>query len=403
MRKQSAKSPTTRISISEPAVTAPETKAGAVATKHSAVAQSIRKDIQSGIWAPGERIPSEKVIAKTYGVAYMTARQAVTSLVAEGTLERVGRKGTYLASERAPSDARNLSDSARHSTSTNRFRTTGRDRFVLLIEGGKTSLDPYYLPPIIEAFEQEIKSHGHEMSVYGYSMDVLDGLISKDALVCCVLLSEQDILYTNLLRERGNRVFAINRCNIGSGVPFVAPDNAGGAEAAVEHLVDLGHRRIGFIRGLPGNIDAGDRRHGYLQALSKRGVRPGPEDGNHFIEACGYEVAKRMLSSADLPTAIFCASDLSAIGAMKAIAEAGLSVPRDISVVGFGDFPLAGFLHPGLTTVRLPLAELGATSAREMLKLAQGEVVKETILPCELIVRQTTSPVHVVDAKVQVG
>ena len=98
-----------------------------------------------------------------------------------------------------------------------------------------------------------------------------------------------------------------------------------------------------------------------------------------------------MLAEDDPPSAIFCASDLSAIGAMKAIAEAGLSVPADISVMGFGDFPVAGFLHPGLSTVRLPLGELGLKAGQEILRLAAGEDVRECILPCEVVLRGTTA------------
>ncbi|HWD41174.1 MAG TPA: GntR family transcriptional regulator [Fimbriimonas sp.] len=344
------------------------------ATKHRAVADALREEILNGIWSAGDRIHSEQVIAKRFGVAYMTARQAVSSLVAEGVLERIARKGTFVRQEK-----------------TVQIKPSQRFRFLLLVEGGKTSLDPYYLPPIVEAFEHVIKAHGHQLAIYDYSRAILEGLIARDAPVCCVLLSEPEILYANLLRERGNRVYAINRCIPGGQVPFVAADNAGGAQAAVEHLISLGHERIGFVRGLPNNIDGADRRHGYHQAMWNHELPSGPEEGDHFIEACGYEAAKRMIASSDSPTAIFCASDLSAIGAMKAIAEAGLSVPRDISIVGFGDFPVAGFLHPGLTTVRLPMAELGRIAAREMLKLVRGETLQEKSIPCELVLRDTTA------------
>lgn len=339
------------------------------ARKYTAVADALRREIESGVWAQGERVSSEQDIAKRFGVAYMTARQAVSSLVSAGILERVPRKGTFVA---RPS------------------RPEVRNQFVLLIEGGKASLDPYYLPPIIDAFEQEIKTHGHEVSIYDYSTAILDGLIPRDALICCVLLSKPEVLYANLLRERGNRVYAINRCPPGGPVRFVAPDNVGGARAAVSHLIGLGHRRIGFVRGLPDNIDAAERRQGYLQALGGHGLPVGPEFGDHFVEVSGYDAARRMMAEAEPPTAIFCASDLSAIGAMKALAEAGLSVPGDVSVVGFGDFPVAKFLHPGLTSVRLPLSELGATAAREMLRMAQGQKVEDLYLPCDLIVRDTS-------------
>src|ERR1700722_18948739 len=242
-------------------------KRSSAGTKHSAVSQALLQEIENGVWAAGERIPSEQDIATNYGVAYMTARQAVSSLVADGVLERFGRKGTFVAQRRPNVPSR-------------------RFRFVMLIEGdGKPSLDPYYLPPIIGEFERHIRSHGQDFVMYGYSIAILEQLLAKDDVVCCVLLSEPEILYANLLVDCGKRVYAINRCPTGGRVPFVMPDNEGGARAATEHLINLGHRRIGFIRGLPGNIDAAERQHGYLQAMAKYGLTPGPQEGNHFIES----------------------------------------------------------------------------------------------------------------------
>jgi LacI family transcriptional regulator len=272
----------------------------------------------------------------------------------------------------------------------------------MMIEGdGKTSLDPYYLPPIVDEFEKCVRANGQDFVIYGFRTAVLEELLGHDDVVCCVLLSEPEVLLAHLLMDAGRRVYAINRCPTGSRVPFVMPDNEGGATAATEHLLELGHRRIGFIRGLPGNIDAADRRHGYLRALANYGVAPGPEEGDHFIESVGHDAARKMLASDDPPTAIFCASDLSAIGAMKAAAEASLSVPRDISIMGFGDFPVAGFLNPGLSTVRLPLAELGRAAATEMMKLVSGQEAGRPVLPCELVLRETTeAPRSVVGAKV---
>jgi DNA-binding LacI/PurR family transcriptional regulator len=345
-------------------------------TKHSSVSQALLEEIEKGVWAPGDRIPSEQDIATKYGVAYMTARQAVTSLVLDGVLERIARKGTFVSQKKV-------------GTPTKRYR------FVLLMEGdGKPSLDPYYLPPIIGEFERCIRRQGHEFTLYGYTTAILERLLSPDDILCCVLLSEPEILYANLLADSGYKVYAINRCPAGSRIPFVMPDNEGGAQAATEHLLSLGHRRIGFIRGLPGNIDASERRHGYLQAMANFGVPSGPEGGDHFVESCGHEVATKMLASDNPPTAIFCASDLSAIGAMKAVAEAGLSVPNDISIMGFGDFPMSRFLHPGLSTVRLPLNGLGSTAASEMLKLSANEEVGKTVLTCEVVLRGTTAQVQ---------
>jgi DNA-binding LacI/PurR family transcriptional regulator len=350
-------------------------------TKHSAVTLALLQEIENGVWSAGDRIPSEQDIATKFGVAYMTARQAVSTLVGQGVLVRLGRKGTFVADKKLSQPLK-------------------RFRFVMLIEGdGKPSLDPYYLPPVIGEFERCVRSHGQDFVVYGYSTAILEQLLAKDDIVCCVLLNEPEILYANLLSECNRRVYAINRCPSGSRVPFVMPDNEGGARAATEHLLNLGHRRIGFIRGLSGNIDAAERQRGYFQAMADFGAPPGPVDGNHFIESCGYEAATRMLSGEDPPTAIFCASDLSAIGAMKAVVEAGLSVPQDVSVMGFGDFPVAEFLHPGLSTVRLPLGDLGQTAAREMLRLSEGQKVDISVLPCELVLRDTTAEVSRLTAR----
>jgi DNA-binding LacI/PurR family transcriptional regulator len=348
----------------------------APSTKHGVVAQTLWSEIQSGQWSIGDQIPSEQEIAKRFNVASMTARQAVGLLVAQGTLQRIPRKGTFVASFNPVQEC------------------VQEAKFVLLLEGGKMSLDPFYLPPIIEAFEREIGKAGHRVTISGYSEEGLARQFSKEAIVCCVLMSEEDVLYANLLRERGNRVLAINRCNSIDPPTFVAPDNAGGAQEAVEHLISLGHRKIGFVRGKPGNIDGNDRRFGYLQALLKHSLNPGPEEGDNFIEACGHEATAKMLAGGDPPTAIFCASDLSAIGAMKAVAEAGFAVPRDVSIVGFGDFPLAKFLHPGLTTVHLPLAELGASAAQQVLKIDSGEPAEPVILRCTLVRRETTGPAN---------
>ncbi|HEY3781202.1 MAG TPA: GntR family transcriptional regulator [Fimbriimonadaceae bacterium] len=353
-----------------------KTKRALASTKHSSVSQALLEEIEKGVWAPGDRIPSEQDIATKYGVAYMTARQAVTSLVLDGVLERIARKGTFVSHKKL-------------GTPTKRYR------FVILMEGdGKPSLDPYYLPPIVTELERCIRRHGHDFVMYGYTIAVLERLLAPDDILCCVLLSEPEILYANLLLDCNYKVYGINRCPVGSRVPFVMPDNEGGAQAATEHLLSLGHRRIGFIRGLTGNIDAGERRHGYLQAMANFGIPSGPEGGDHFVESCGHEVATKMLAMDNPPTAIFCASDLSAIGAMKAVAEAGLSVPDDISIMGFGDFPMSRFLHPSLSTVRLPLGELGLTAATEMLRLSANEDVGHTVLPCELVLRGTTAEVR---------
>lgn len=144
-------------------------------------------------------------------------------------------------------------------------------------------------------------------------------------------------------------------------VPAILPAHAQGAETAVEHLIAAGHRRIAFINGESWMVASRDRLRGYKRALKAAGIAFDEElvrSGNWLLSR-GHDCTRDLLAMDDPPTAIFCASDKMAIGAYEAIKEAGLSIPGDISVVGFDDEPTARFLDPPLTTIRVPHEDLG--------------------------------------------
>ncbi|HEY0995919.1 MAG TPA: LacI family DNA-binding transcriptional regulator [Gemmatimonadaceae bacterium] len=152
--------------------------------------------------------------------------------------------------------------------------------------------------------------------------------------------------------------------------PGVASDAAGAGRLAAEHLLDLGHRRIGFIGPATDVHGVRLRERGFVQALRERGVRldsgllrraPGTASG-------GREAMRAMLAQRERPTAVFCSNDLVAVGALKACADAGVVVPRDCSVVGCDDIEMARFVSPELTTVAIPARELGARAARLLIR-----------------------------------
>ena len=172
-------------------------------------------------------------------------------------------------------------------------------------------------------------------------------------------------------------------------VSYVDTDNVAASRMAVEHLLRLGHRRIATVAG-PQNTSAGlDRLAGYRQALEARGL---PTDvaliaEADYTEEGGRAAMQRLL--ARRPTAVFAASDMMAIGAMKAIKEAGLCIPQDVAVIGFDDLPVASIVEPALTTVRQPIDQLGATAADVLLNLIGQEVEapQHVILPTQLVIR----------------
>ena len=142
------------------------------------------------------------------------------------------------------------------------------------------------------------------------------------------------------------------------GHPCITIDNAGGAREMVRHLVGLGHRRIAFFSGPPNNADAEQRRRGYRAGLSEAELAPVEIEGT-FTEESGYEAARQFIRLSPRPTAVFACNDSMAIGALSAFNEAGLQVPDDVALVGFDDIPIARFLAPPLTTVKVPIADLG--------------------------------------------
>ncbi|WP_067936125.1 LacI family DNA-binding transcriptional regulator [Alicyclobacillus kakegawensis] len=183
---------------------------------------------------------------------------------------------------------------------------------------------------------------------------------------------------------------------IGSRASYLTSDNVGGAVAAVRYLADCGHREIAFLGDQLATKPGQDRLIGYQQELRRRNLPFHPEwvlKGD-FMEESGYQAACRLLDCAHRPTAVFCVSDLMAIGAIRAFRDHGLEVARDISVIGFDDITLARYVTPGLTTIRQQREEMGRKAAAELLGLIADPSKLPSIItvPTELVVRETVGP-----------
>lgn len=180
--------------------------------------------------------------------------------------------------------------------------------------------------------------------------------------------------------------------------PQVSAENYLSTRKAIEHLIELGHRRIGMIKGQENIKSSHIRLQAYLDALKSAGVSPEetlirPGD---FSQKRGFEATLELLGLPKPPSAVFSANDLSAFGVYDAIKHRGLRIPEDISVVGFDDCSQASQVFPPLTTVRQPASEMGAAGTRLLLSLVQGlePVMHQIELPTELIVRASTRKVQ---------
>jgi LacI family transcriptional regulator len=170
--------------------------------------------------------------------------------------------------------------------------------------------------------------------------------------------------------------------------------NRDGAYAMVRHLAALGHRQIATITGPARNFDASERLRGYRAALHDARLRPirGLEVPGDFTQASGFEACRKLMARRSKPTAIFAANDAMAIGALSALAEAHVRVPADVAVGGFDDIPMARYMHPPLSTVRVNISALGERATQRLLD-AVGNGRKHhnrrETLPVTLVVRES--------------
>jgi LacI family transcriptional regulator len=176
-----------------------------------------------------------------------------------------------------------------------------------------------------------------------------------------------------------------------------------GTYKAIRYLIELGHRRIGFIAGTLEIAVAMERLEAYKQALSDYRIPLDPQlvkEGD-FLQPSGFAGGNALLSLPTPPTAIFASSDMMALGVMDAARTHGLRIPEDLSLIGFDDIPMAAVAHPGLTTVRQPLEEIGRIATEILLRAIENpeDPPEVVVVPTELIIRGTTAPVKLLETK----
>jgi len=184
-----------------------------------------------------------------------------------------------------------------------------------------------------------------------------------------------------------------------AGVTNIVLDHRKAARLALGHLKDLGHERIAFLKGQPFSSDSASRWSAICEVAAELGISVRPEltvqiVGTDSSPTLGYPVGKALLARREPFTALFAYNDISAIGSIWALREAGLRIPEDVSVVGFDDIPGAAFARPGLSTVRQPLIRMGQIAAQTLVDQIEGrmESVPEIAIEPEFVARASTGP-----------
>jgi LacI family transcriptional regulator, galactose operon repressor len=264
-------------------------------------------------------------------------------------------------------------------------------------------VNPFY-PELVESVEELARDSGYAVLLCNTQRDA-----SKDQVYARFLIEQRaaGVIFTSVTPESqapmqflqaGIPFVFMNRYRRDLAVPSVLSDNVSGAYRMTDYLVELGHSRIAFIRGLPDTTTSQDREAGYRRCLNDQGLAVDQAllaQGDYTRHAA-YQAALRLLQLSAPPTAIFCANDYMAFGALDAACEAGLQVPEDVSVVGFDNIELSSLRAISLTTVEQPLAEMARRAMEMLLTLIDVATPPQDpwveMYQPRLVVRRTSGP-----------
>jgi len=342
--------------------------------KYIHIKNQIKDRIQNGIYAG--KLPGERVLAKELNVSYMTVRKAVNELVEEGILHKLTTKGTFVSHSK-------MSPKVTHSIG------------FFLDKGIKQGVSSPYYSLVFKALEETVRKIGYTISLFT-NFDDLNPLKNQKkidgVIICCFPRLEDDIQEI----KKYFPVVLLDNVATDKSIPSVTIDNYNSCYQSTEYLLSMGHDQIGFITGLMDSDVCRDRLLGYKKAISANGTPSNKAliyKGDYSYES-GEAAGKYFVSLSNHPTAIICANDSMAIGAIKAIREKGLNIPDDISIIGFDDIEVASKVFPTLTTNAAPIKTMAEKAVGMLIDSINGKDhdYEHKILPAQLIARDSCAP-----------
>jgi DNA-binding LacI/PurR family transcriptional regulator len=322
-------------------------------------------------------------VAKIAGVSHVTVSRVLNGhpSVRPETRERVQAAIDELGYRR---------NTVAHALKSGKSRTIG-----VVLAGSEL----YELPKILLGIETAARDAGWWVSMASWNGGDAQGLTET-----VQRLADQSVEAVALVADRPVAVEAL--AGMAAGVPlsvvmsgdvanprlsFVEVDQEQGAQDVVRHLAHLGHTRLVHLSGALNTYDARARVKGWSKGLHEAGLSGRVLEGDFTAES-GFRLTQQMLAEGDLPTAVFAGNDQMAMGVLAAFAEAGVSVPGDVSLVGFDDIAGAAYLVPALTTVRQDHHALGRSAIEVLLPMLDGGPADHRTIPANLVVRGSTAP-----------
>jgi len=330
---------------------------------------------------------SIKDIARLAGVSHSTVSRALrnSSLIPAATRERI---------QQIARDAGYSASAVARSLVTRRTQAIG----VVVT----TIADPFN-GDVVAGIEETANERGYSVILANSQADperemaVVRSFQERRVDGILVASSRVGALYVPVLSELNIPIVLLNNQHPSEFVHSLTIDNVHGAYEATRHLIKLGHQKIGYVGDRLGLHSDAERYAGYRKAMTEAGLKIERDfviRGDGKPDA-GTTAVRKLLSLAVRPTGIICYNDMTALGAFKEVESRRLSVPHDLSIVGFDDLYFASFLHPPLTTIRQPRALMGRRAMQMLLELLDGEQITKTEVICgELVVRGSTASLN---------
>jgi len=346
------------------------------------VKEKILARIESSIYKPDERIPSEENLAREFGVSRMTVRQAIVEMIGEKKLYRIPGRGTFV--------------------SGSYFKETlneASQKFVMLVV---PNLRHSFYYQIISGLESTLAKNSFNVLLRSVNEDFheektcLNNVLKYSVSGLVLIAGKYSSSNLDLIEKIRQRipVVCIDVRVIGAKTDFVASDDRKGGFMVTEHLIELGHKNILHLAGPEGDSSAEFRCNGYMEALKSYGIKIKKEliryTDWHFEE--GYFETKKFFLNGARATAVFACNDEVAAGAYKALKDLKITVPDEVALAGYGNLDIGKFFEVPLTTVDQGANEMGKVAARILLERIRNKntsEAREVMVPTKLIVRDS--------------